>query len=349
MKSLDALRSDLRSEEQAPSIALNRSLGWFSVALGAAEMVIPKLLARGIGIDPAGVGPLVMRAMGAREVVAGVNLLLQPRKPTAIWARVAGDALDLALLGLAAKNSKSGWRVAAAIAAVGGVTALDVIAGMRTQKEHIKPNRPIIYSVTINKTPLEVYELFRDFSRLPEFMDFLESVTEQDPVRSRWVAKVIGGKTVTWDAEIVDDEPGEMISWRSAAGSTVKTAGKVTFAKAPGRDSTEVRVEMELGFTGVGPNKALAKVLTTSQVKGDLRRLKQVLETGEVLLSDATVTLAPRPAQPADMDAIVNNDHVLKPITKPADHTNTNTNAVDAAKERSPVTSDRVNANGGIR
>lgn len=347
MKSLDALTSGLRSEEQAPSIALSRGLGWFSIALGAAEMAIPKLLARGIGIDPDGAAPIMMRAMGAREVAAGVNLLLQPRKPSAIWARVAGDALDLALLGLAAKNAKSGWRVAAAIAAVGGVTALDVIAGIRTQREHIEPNRPIIYSVTINKTPMEVYEFYRDFSRLPEFMDYLESVTELDPLRSRWVANVLG-KKVTWDAEITDDEPGELIAWRSTSGSRVKTAGKVTFAKAPGRDATEVRVEMELGFTGVGTSKSLAKTFTTPQVKGDLRRLKQVLETGEVLVSDATVTLKPRPAQPAKIDAIVENAHVLKPVTKQIEHV-TSSDAAKAAADKAPVTSDRANANGGAR
>ncbi|CAN5856649.1 hypothetical protein BH11MYX2_BH11MYX2_02820 [soil metagenome] len=349
MNSLEAFRSDLRSEKPAPSIALSRGLGWYSIVLGAAEIAVPKLLARGIGVDPDGAAPIVMRAMGARGIAAGVNLLLQPRRPSSLWARVAGDVVDLALLGLAARNAKSGWRLAAAIAAVGGVTALDVIAGIRTQKEPIEPNRPIIFSVTINKPPMAVYEFFRNFSRLPEFMDYLDSVTELDSLRSRWVANVLG-KKVSWEAEITDDKAGELIAWRSVESSRVKTAGKVTFARAPGRDATEVRVEMELGFTGVGTSKALAKVFSKPQVKGDLRRLKQVLETGEVLVSDATVTLKPRPAQPAKLDAILQNDHVLRPIAKPGEKINSNTDAAAAAKDNAPVTSDRVNAqNGGAQ
>ena len=74
----------------------------------------------------------------------------------------------------------------------------------------------------------------------------------------------------------------------------------MTFTRAPGRNSTEVRVAMRLGFTGKRPSALLAKLLAKPQIKGDLRRLKQVMETGEVLFSDATETLRPRPAQPIE-------------------------------------------------
>lgn len=318
MKSLDAIRSELRSEEMPPSTALARGLGWFSLALGAAEIGAPRMLARMIGIKPSAKTSLVMRLMGAREIAAGVNVLLQPRRPWPLWARVVGDAIDLAALGLGAAKRTSGIRLAGAVAAVGGVTALDVIASVKAQKAHAHANRPIIFSVTINKPPSAVYAFYRDFARLPEFMDYLEEVHERDRRRSRWIAKPFGGgKTIAWEAEITEDIPGEVIAWQSVEGSPIKTRGRVTFAKAPGRESTEVRVEMQLGFTGIGASATLAKFFSKAQIKGDLRRLKQVLETGEVLQSDATVTKRPHPAQPSEPATIQANARHEVPVYVP--------------------------------
>ncbi len=318
MKSIDEFRSELRSEEMPPSTALARGLGWFSLALGAAEIAAPRTLSQLIGIQPSTTTSLLMRFMGAREIASGINVLLQPRRPWPLWARVAGDAVDLALLGLGAARRTSALKLAGAVAAVGGVTALDVIASIKAQKAHAHANRPIIYSVTINKPPSEVYAFYRDFARLPRFMDYLEDVEVHDHRRSRWIAKPLGlGKTVAWEAEIVEDIPGEVIAWQSSEGSAIKTRGRVTFAKAPGRDATEVRVEMQLGFTGIGPSAALAKFFSKPQIKGDLRRLKQVLETGEVLMSDATVTRRPHPAQPSEPETVQANAKHEYPVFVP--------------------------------
>lgn len=318
MNSIDAFRSELRSEDPPPSTALAKGLGWFSLALGAAELGAPRLLARMIGLPPSTTTSLVTRLMGVREIAAGINVLLQPRRPWPLWARVAGDAIDLAALGLGAAKRTSGLRLAGAVAAVGGVTALDVIASVKAQKAHAHANRPVIFSVTIAKPPSEVYAFYRDLARLPQFMDYLEDVTVLDRRRSRWTAKPMGiGKTISWDAEIVEDIPGEAIAWQSAEGSMVKTRGRVTFAKAPGRDSTEVRVEMQLGFTGIGASAVLAKVFGKPQIKGDLRRLKQVLETGEVLMSDATVTRRPHAAQPSEPATIEANRRHAAPVFVP--------------------------------
>src|SRR5262245_22557173 len=99
MKSLSMYRSLPRSASAPTSLA--RGLGWFSIALGAAELVMPRKLASLIGVDPEGAGPTVMRAMGIREIGAGVACLLSPARPIPLWARVAGDLVDLGLLGLA--------------------------------------------------------------------------------------------------------------------------------------------------------------------------------------------------------------------------------------------------------
>lgn len=311
MKSLDTFRSELRSDDAPPSTALARGLGWFSIALGAAEIAMPRLLARGIGIEPSATTSLVTRLAGAREIAAGIAVLMAPRSPWPLWARVAGDAVDLALLGLASARRTSGLRLAGAVAAVGGVTALDVVASLQAHKTQVHANRPVMFSVTIAKPAKEVYDRFRDFSRLPEFMDYLEEVTVTG-ARSHWVAKpIVGDKTIAWDAEIVEDIPGQVIAWRSIEGSLISTRGRVTFATPPGNpEATEVRVEMQLGVKGIGPSATLAKVFGKPQIKGDLRRFKQVMETGEVLLSDATVTRKPHVAQPSEPEVIANNPHV---------------------------------------
>ncbi|HEX7841956.1 MAG TPA: hypothetical protein VF469_31010, partial [Kofleriaceae bacterium] len=156
-----------------PSLALSRGLGWFSIALGVTELAAPRALARLIGVDPRGATPWIVRALGARQILAGLGVLMQPHRPLPLWGRVGGDAIDLALLGAAAATRcTSTPRIAGAIAAVAGVTALDVIAGTRVQRAFDQANRPVIAAETINKPPEEVYAFFRKFSQLPLFMNY---------------------------------------------------------------------------------------------------------------------------------------------------------------------------------
>ncbi len=299
MKSVSTFRSTADSGEQQPQAArIARGMGWFSLALGATELAIPRLLARAIGIEPSVAVSTTMRLAGVREIIAGVAVLTQPRRPFPMWTRVGGDAIDLGLLALAARHRTSTPRFLGAVAAVAGATALDVIGALGLQRAHAAANRPVVYSVTINKPPAEVYAFYRQLSQLPLFMDYLESVTENDATHSTWTAKLPFGKTVSWEAEITDDVPGQILAWESTEDSRIKTRGRVTFTTAPGRKATEVRVEMALGFTGIGPTASLAKFFAKPQIKGDLRRFKQVMETGEVLFSDATEFTKPHAAQP---------------------------------------------------
>jgi len=297
MESVTVFRSQPRSEMAPANLA--RGLGWFSLALGLTEIATPDMLSKAIGIPPKPSTSWLMRAMGVRELLAGAGVLMQPRRSVPLWMRVAGDAVDLALLAVASRARRgNGARIAGAIAAVAGVTALDVIAARRAQQASEKVRQPAIFSVTINKPPAEVYAFFRKLPQLPLFMDYLESVHEIDRERSHWVARLPIGGTVAWDARVTEDRPGEALAWQSTEGSLIKTRGRVTFARTPGRDMTEVRVEMQLGMLGLSPSSGIARLFTRSQIKGDLRRLKQVLETGEVLLSDASAHRRPHPAQP---------------------------------------------------
>ncbi|CAN5262055.1 hypothetical protein BH11MYX1_BH11MYX1_18810 [soil metagenome] len=194
------------------------------------------------------------------------------------------------------KQNRGRWLALAL--GIGGAATVGVLVARRA-KRAIAHIGPVTATVTINKRPLEVYEFFRDFSRLPVFMDYLESVEVTGERSSKWTAKLPVVGTLTWEADITEDQPGKLIAWQSRPGSSVQTRGVVRFDKTPGREMTEVRVAMQLGLAGKRPSSALARLLATPEVKGDMRRFKQVMETGEVLRSDASAHAKPYPAQPA--------------------------------------------------
>ena len=145
-------------------------------------------------------------------------------------------------------------------------------------------------SVTINRPPEEVYRFWRQFENLPRFMEHLESVTTSgDDGRSHWVAKGPAGKSVTWDAEIINEQENALIAWRSLPGADVDNAGSVRFEAAPGGRGTEVRVVLEYDPPGGMLGAAVAKLFgeePKQQVEDDLRRLKQVLEAGETATTE---------------------------------------------------------------
>jgi uncharacterized membrane protein len=132
-------------------------------------------------------------------------------------------------------------------------------------------------------------------------MRHLESVEVIDARRSRWRAKAPAGMTVEWEAEITDDRPNELISWRSVEGATVPNRGTVRFAAAPGARGTEVHVDLEYAVPGGRVASMVAKLFGREpgqQIEDDLRRLKQLLEAGEIARSSGSTRLR-QPAQPA--------------------------------------------------
>jgi len=303
---------------------LANALGWFSIGLGLAQVVSPDGVARLVGLQDNSRTRSLMRAIGVRELTAGVGILSRERPTGWVWARVAGDVMDLALLGSALGNDDNERdRTVAAAAAVLGVTALDVVCGGRLagqgrasaadavgEERVLGAQAPsgvhVRKSITINRPPEEVYAFWRDFQNLPRFMSHLESVEVLDDRRSRWTARAPAGRTVSWEAETTDDQANERIAWRSLPDAGVTNSGSVRFARAPGRRGTEVvvdlRYEPPVGKLGA----VVAKLFGEEpglQINGDLRRLKQVMETGEVVHSDASIHRGPHPAQPDEARA----------------------------------------------
>jgi uncharacterized membrane protein len=260
----------------------------------------------------------LLRALGLRELATGVGILAQPDRPGWMWARVGGDVMDLAFLGSARKSERADHgRLSAATAAVLGVTALDALTGRRLGARTAGEGRDLPVAreqargirvrrtVTVLQSPEQVYEFWRDFRNLPRFMEHLESVEILEGRRSRWRAKAPVGSNVEWEAEIVEDRPNEMITWRSLPGSEVDNTGSVRFLPAPGGRGTEIRVELEYDPPGGRLGAKVAKLFGEApeqQVASDLRRLKQVLETGEVVHSDASIHRGMHPARPAAAD-----------------------------------------------
>jgi uncharacterized membrane protein len=286
------------------------ALGAFSVGLGLAELLTPAGVAALIGVPNTRRTRSVLRALGARELLAGVGLLARPRSAGWLWARVLGDTLDLALLGerFSERRTKVG-RLIAATAAVAGVTAIDTVSAARQTRSptlsRVLGPIHVLRTITINRPPEEIYAFWSDLRNLPRFMAHLESVELTGPT-SRWRAKGPAGSAITWDAEVVLDRPGECIAWRSVEGTTtVPNRGVVRFTPAPGQRGTEVQVELKYEPPGGALGASFAKLFgeePSQQIDGDLRRLKQVLETGEVLQSDASIHRGLHPARPARND-----------------------------------------------
>jgi uncharacterized membrane protein len=194
------------------------------------------------------------------------------------------------------------------MAAVLGVTALDLRASMKDGRPAGEAGH-IRQTITIGRPIEEVYQFWRNLENLPRFMSNLESVRETGERRSHWKAKAPAGQTVEWDAELIEDRPNERISWRSLPTSQVQNEGQVEFQPAPGKRGTEVRVDLHYEPPAGELGQLFARLFSREpgqQVPTDLRRVKQILEAGEIIRSEATVfdqSLLQRPARTVDAAA----------------------------------------------
>jgi len=136
-------------------------------------------------------------------------------------------------------------------------------------------------SALIQADPQTLYALWRDVAGIPRWQEQIESVTPKSDKVSQWVMKS-GDKTIEWDSEILADEPGERIAWKSISGDS-DNAGEVIFEPAPAGRGTMVTVlqEFRMGklasawetLVGRNPKQAVIE---------DLRHFKALAETGEI-------------------------------------------------------------------
>ncbi len=292
MLELAARRGDL-SARPATAAHLGNALGWVSLGLGAAALLRPRTVTRAAGLDGSRRAMHAMRAIGVRELATGAGLLLRPHKPGWLWARVAGDALDLGLLA-AAGRQRHGDRITMTSALVAGLAALDLLAAWDRQLESRGGQRDtaatpgairVRKALDINRSPAECYRFWRDFGNFPSFMQHVDAVQMIDATRSHWTVRAPFGRSVEWTAELSSDVPSQQLGWRTLEGSAIEHAGVVHFAPGIGGRGTRVQVDLvylaPLGVAGARLAKLFGEE-PSQQVAEDLRRFKQLIETGEI-------------------------------------------------------------------
>ena len=143
-------------------------------------------------------------------------------------------------------------------------------------------------TVTIGKPRQEIYDVWRDFTRFPNFMENVETVEDLGGGRSRWLIKGPAGKDVELVTKIVEDVPGKRLAWESEEASDIDTAGVLELTDAPPGRGTYVRLLMSYDPPGGAIGRGIAKLLQREpslQARRDLRRFKQLMETGEVAVN----------------------------------------------------------------
>jgi uncharacterized membrane protein len=270
---------------------LAEGLGWFSVALGAAEILTPGIVRSVTGVGRRG----TLRSAGVRELATGIGILTQRNPAPWLWSRVVGDVMDLAGLATGMRLDNPGrGRTIFSFAAVAGVLAVDALTATHFTRH---AGHPLVSgvaaptdlyfetSIATAKSPEECYRFWRKIENLPRFMESLESVQQVDERRFHWVAKGSSSQKLEWDCEITEDRPGSALAWRTLNGAQLPNAGSVIFEPATQGRGTIVRLSIHYSPVGGRLTAALAKLLRQdpqTQVEEDLRRFKQLLETGEI-------------------------------------------------------------------
>ena len=172
------------------------------------------------------------------------------------------------------RRSKAGT----ALAAAGGL-----IAYKAARSAPVKSDSHATF--LLNAPAEQAYKLWRNFAGLPRFMVHLKSVREFDSRHSEWVAVGPGDREIRWNAEITEEVPNQRIAWRSLPDSEVQTSGSVNFRTDPQGRGTYITVNVKYALPGGGLTSGLAAMFGKHPefvVREDVRRFKQLLETGEV-------------------------------------------------------------------
>ena len=194
-----------------------------------------------------------------------------------ILSVTAGGAL--AIYGLT-RRSKAGT----AMAAAGGALLYSGISG-KTPFGGEAQSIEVVRAVTINRPLADVYNFWRQLENLPRFFRHLEAVEPRGERRSHWTARGPAGMKVEWDAEVVFEEKNSHLAWQTSPGSEIHNAGTVLFSEAPQGRGTEVLVTLQYDAPGGRLGTMAARMFGENPedtIREDLRRMKALLETGEI-------------------------------------------------------------------
>jgi uncharacterized membrane protein len=212
------------------------------------------------------------------------------------YERIASAVGGGALIGYALKNRTPGGIALGLLGASllyrgasGHCEAYKKLGINTATEEEVARDIHLEKSITIGVPPSDLYSFWRNFENLPRFMEDLESVAQLEGNRSHWVAKGPAGARVEWDAEIYNEKENELIAWRSLPNADITNAGSVHFKEAPGGRGTYLTVVLNYNPPGGKAAALLAKLFGKEPgqlVENNLRRLKQLIEAGEIPTTD---------------------------------------------------------------
>jgi uncharacterized membrane protein len=263
---------------------LGVALGWVGVGIGIAELLMPRAMAKTTGLPPRSV-----RALGTLELLASAGTLLQHRQPAWRWSRIAGDLIDLSLLAWAGRRT-SNVRLPLITALFAGMTALDVLSAYDGQRQGARQGGlpstlRICKSFHIQRSPEACYRFWRNFENFPKFMSDVDSVQVIDATRTHWRMRATRGEPVEWTVELFSDIPSQQLGWRTIADSPLEHSGVVKFLPAYGHTSTRLDIDIIYKIPIGQPMDLLSLLFTDEPARrweDDLRRFKQLIETGEI-------------------------------------------------------------------
>ena len=304
-------------------LATARRLGQLSLALGLAEVVAPRAIARALGTRER---PLLVRtAYGSREIVAGVGLLASDAPRRWVWARVAGDALDLATLAaaLGAPKARRGPILLAA-ASVAAVTALDVRTALAldaqqddggsswagaTETGASEAAHQIEASVCVDRPPAEVYRAWRDPLTVARMVEPYLEADAQSPDVARLRLRGPAGQAARWSWDVPEerapaDGAGGFMRFRTLEGATVRSEGTATLK--PTSDGRATHLTLHAQFqTPLGATAdevwSLGGTVPQAAAQDVLGRFKSLVESGQAPTGSQAVregTDGPEPLAP---------------------------------------------------
>ncbi|HLS26610.1 MAG TPA: SRPBCC family protein [Beutenbergiaceae bacterium] len=131
-------------------------------------------------------------------------------------------------------------------------------------------------SIEVDVPVSTAYNQWTQFESFPQFMDGVDSITQIDDTRNRWVVTV-GGQTREFETEITEQHPDERIAWRSVTGDT-RHAGVVTFHRISDQQ-TRVMIQMDWEPEDAAEKAGAAVGADARQIKADAKRFKEFIES----------------------------------------------------------------------
>lgn len=249
---------------------------------GGAEIMQPReatpMRPRAEYVEP----PTKPAGLTSKRKQAPVNVGNTERTATAI-----GGSL-LALYGLTRRS----WWAGLPLVGLGTALAYRGAVGRSKTYQRIgvdKPDGPVVLtqSVTINRNIDDVYSFWRQLENLPKFMRHVRSVTQTSATRSHWVAQGGGSRqAIEWDSDLIEDKPNEIMRWRTVPNGAIEHSGEVRFKRAPGDRGTEVHVRIQYHPSMGTAVAAVMYPYNKKVLDEEMRRLKQVLEVGEIATTE---------------------------------------------------------------